>query len=64
MKGHIPDNSNKEERINIHLELSLSLVEKIDLFRSAWGISSRGAIVERLLMELLSEAPNDDSIEG
>ena len=41
------------ERKRFSLELSEGLLNKIDQFKREWGLRSRGAIVERLLQELL-----------
>lgn len=46
-------------RARVTLELSRDIIEAIDKFRIEWGLSSRGAIVERLLKELLLEQPKD-----
>ncbi len=45
------------ERKRFSLEISEGLLQKIDQFKREWGLRSRGAIVERLLQELL---PNED----
>ena len=37
----------------VSLELSREIIESIDKFKAEWGVRSRGAIVERLLQELL-----------
>ena len=37
----------------VSLELSREIIEEIDKFKAEWGVRSRGAIVERLLQELL-----------
>ena len=42
-------------RASVTLELSRDIIEAIDNFRTEWGLRSRGAIVERLLQELLLE---------
>ena len=42
------------------LELSQGLLNKIDEFKREWGLRSRGAIVERLLQELLITEDNED----
>ena len=42
-------------RARVTLELSRDIIEAIDNFRTEWGLRSRGAIVERLLQELLLE---------
>ena len=42
-------------RARVTLELSRDIIEAIDKFRTEWGLRSRGAIVERLLQELLLE---------
>ena len=44
----------QEEWIKVEMQLSRSLLNKIDAFAEEWGIKSRGAIIERLLQELLS----------
>ena len=46
------------DRKRFSLELSEALLSKIDQFKREWGLRSRGAIVERLLLELL---PTEDS---
>ena len=45
----------QDEWIRVEMQMPRSLVEKIDRFRAEWGIKSRGAIIERLLQELLSD---------
>jgi metal-responsive CopG/Arc/MetJ family transcriptional regulator len=50
----------EEERINVKIELPLSLLAKIDDLRIEWGIKSRGDIIERLLQELFK----DEAIQG
>ena len=45
----------QEEWIKVEMQLSRSLLNKIDAFAEEWGIKSRGAIIERLLHELLSD---------
>ena len=42
-------------RARVSLELSRDIIEILDRFRTEWGLKSRGAIVERLLQELLLE---------
>ena len=42
-------------RARFSLELSRDVIEAIDKLRVEWGLRSRGAIVERLLQELLLE---------
>ncbi len=37
----------------VSLELSREIIEAIDKLRAEWGLRTRGAIVERLLFELL-----------
>ena len=39
----------------VSLELSREIIESIDKLRAEWGLRTRGAIVERLLQELLLE---------
>ena len=48
------------ERKRFSLELSEGLLNKIDQFKREWGLRSRGAIVERLLQELLTTEESDD----
>ena len=48
------------ERKRFSLELSEGLLNKIDQFKREWGLRSRGAIVERLLQELLTTEETDD----
>jgi hypothetical protein len=48
------------DRKRFSLELSEGLLNKIDQFKREWGLRSRGAIVERLLQELLISEDNDD----
>jgi metal-responsive CopG/Arc/MetJ family transcriptional regulator len=45
------------------LELPRDVIEAIEKLRLEWGLRSRGAIIERLLRELLIEKPssNEDS---
>ena len=45
----------EEERINVKIELPISLLAKIDDLRIEWGIRSRGDIIERLLQELFKD---------
>jgi hypothetical protein len=40
-------------RVRVSLELSIEIIESIDKFKAEWGVTTRGAIVERLLQELL-----------
>jgi len=47
-------------RKRFSLELSEVLLNKIDQFKREWGLRSRGAIVERLLQELLSTEENEE----
>jgi hypothetical protein len=44
----------------ISLELSEGLLNTIDQFKREWGLRSRGAIVERLLQELLTDEGSED----
>jgi len=44
----------------ISLELSEGLLNTIDQFKREWGLRSRGAIVERLLQELLTTEETED----
>ena len=44
----------------ISLELSEGLLNTIDQFKREWGLRSRGAIVERLLQELLTTDESED----
>ena len=44
----------------ISLELSEGLLNTIDQFKREWGLRSRGAIVERLLQELLPTEETED----
>ena len=37
----------------VSIELSRDIIEALDKIRAEWGVRSRGAIVERLLQELL-----------
>ena len=48
------------ERKRFSLELSEGLLKQIDQFKREWGLRSRGAIVERLLQELLTTEENED----
>jgi metal-responsive CopG/Arc/MetJ family transcriptional regulator len=50
----------EEERINVKIELPISLLAKIDDLRIEWGIKSRGDIVEKLLQEIFK----DEAIQG
>lgn len=49
------------ERKRFSLELSESLLKRIDQLKNEWGLRSRGLIVERLLLEIL---PNDEIDDG
>ena len=44
----------------VSLELSEGLLNTIDQFKREWGLRSRGAIVERLLQELLTTEETED----
>ena len=44
--------------IRLSLELPRDVMEAIEKLRLEWGLRSRGAIVERLLRELLLENPS------
>ena len=46
---------NESGRARVSLELGRDVIEAIDTLRVEWGIRTRGAIVERLLQELLLE---------
>jgi hypothetical protein len=48
------------DRKRFSLELSEGLLNKIDQFKREWGLRSRGAIVERLLQELLAIEDNEE----
>jgi metal-responsive CopG/Arc/MetJ family transcriptional regulator len=52
-----------EERIRLTVGFKRSTLDKIDRLRDEWGLKSRGAIVERLLDELLGEQIADESTE-
>jgi hypothetical protein len=41
---------NEFGRARVSLELSRDIIESIDKFKGEWGVTSRGAIVERLLV--------------
>ena len=41
----------------LSLELPRDVMEKIEALRIKWALRSRGAIIERLLQELLIEEP-------
>jgi metal-responsive CopG/Arc/MetJ family transcriptional regulator len=45
----------ESERARVTLELGRDIIEVIDKLSTEWRLSSRGAIVERLLQELLLE---------
>jgi metal-responsive CopG/Arc/MetJ family transcriptional regulator len=53
----------KEERIRLTVGFKRSTLDKIDRLRDEWGLKSRGAIVERLLDELLGEQIADKSAQ-
>ena len=40
------------------LELPRDVMEGVEVLRIKWGLRSRGAIIERLLRELLIEEPS------
>ena len=44
----------QDEWVRVEMQLPRSLLNKIDAFAKEWGMKSRGAIIERLLQELLS----------
>jgi hypothetical protein len=48
------------DRKRFSLELSEGLLNTIDQFKREWGLRSRGAIVERLLQELLTTEESED----
>jgi len=52
-----------EERIRLTVGFKRSTLDKIDRLRDEWGLKSRGAIVERLLDELLGEQIADESAQ-
>jgi hypothetical protein len=52
------------ERKRFSLEVSEGLLKQIDQFKREWGLRSRGAIVERLLQELLNTDEHGDTIEN
>ncbi|MCP9792668.1 J domain-containing protein [Vulcanococcus limneticus Candia 3F8] len=49
-----------EARRRISLELSESLLERIDAFKAEWGLRNRGHIVQRLLEQLFDGVEEDD----
>ena len=51
------------ERKRFSLELSEGLLNKIDQFKREWGLRNRGAIVERLLKELLINGESEVEID-
>lgn len=52
-------------RRRISLELSESLLQRIDAFKAEWGLRNRGHIVERLLEQLFDGDEHDqDLLEG
>ena len=50
---------NESDRARVSLELSRDIIEALDKLRAEWGVRTRGAIVERLLIELLLDQPKD-----
>ena len=54
----------EEERINVKIELPLSLLAKIDDLRIEWGIKSRGDIIEKLLQELFKDETTQGTDEA
>ena len=44
---------NESGRARVSLELRRDIIEALDKLRAEWGVRTRGAIVERLLQELL-----------
>ena len=52
-----------EARRRISLELSESLLERIDAFKAEWGLRNRGHIVQRLLEQLFDGVDDDDDDE-
>lgn len=44
---------NESDMARVSLELSRDIIEALDKLRAEWGVRTRGAIVERLLQELL-----------
>ena len=43
----------------VSVQLSRDIIEALDKLRAEWGVRSRGAIVERLLQELLLEGEEE-----
>jgi hypothetical protein len=54
---------NDGESSAVLLEIPNSLIAKIDLLKAKWGLRSRGAIVVRLLEEILEDGTGEDSLE-
>lgn len=52
-----------EARRRISLELSESLLERIDAFKAEWGLRNRGHIVQRLLEQLFDGVEDDEDEE-
>jgi hypothetical protein len=44
---------NEFGRVRVSLEISREIIEALDKLRAEWGLRSRGAIVERILQEVL-----------
>ena len=49
----------EDELIGVEILMPRSLLKKIDVFKKEWDIKNRGAIITRLLQELLSDEPLD-----
>jgi len=56
-------NGTKDDRIRLSIEFSRSLLENIDEMRKAWGMRSRGATIERILLELFEPTLEDETLE-
>ena len=53
-------NTLEDKRIDVKIELPLSLLAKIESLRIEWGSKSRSDIIERLLHELFT----DETMQG
>jgi hypothetical protein len=54
----------EEDSIRLTVQFSRSLLGKIDELRRFWGFRSRGATIQRILMELFEELPSQVSEDG
>jgi metal-responsive CopG/Arc/MetJ family transcriptional regulator len=54
----------EEDSIRLSFEISRSLLGKIDEMRNYWGFRSRGATIQRILIEIFEEIPSEETEEN